>query len=45
MSAGEALQRLGQSSAEACLGVLEMFAAGGLVPWVRGQLDATTPVG
>jgi flagellar motor switch protein FliN/FliY len=28
MSAQEALERLGQSSAEACLGVLEMFAAG-----------------
>ena len=23
----------------------EMFAAGGLVPWMHGQLDATTPVG
>jgi 3-isopropylmalate/(R)-2-methylmalate dehydratase small subunit len=23
----------------------EMFAAGGLVPWVRGRLDATTSVG
>ena len=28
MSASEALERLGQSTAEACLGVLEMFAAG-----------------
>src|SRR5689334_19285090 len=28
MSAQDALQRLGQSSAEACLGVLEMFAPG-----------------
>jgi flagellar motor switch protein FliN len=28
MSAQEALERLGQSSAEACLGVLEMFAPG-----------------
>jgi flagellar motor switch protein FliN/FliY len=28
MSAQDALERLGQSSAEACLGVLEMFAAG-----------------
>jgi flagellar motor switch protein FliN/FliY len=28
MSAEDALQRLGQSSAEACLGVLEMFAPG-----------------
>jgi 3-isopropylmalate/(R)-2-methylmalate dehydratase small subunit len=25
--------------------LLELFAAGGLVPWVRGQLDATTQVG
>ena len=23
----------------------EMFAVGGLVPWMHGQLDATTPVG
>jgi len=23
----------------------EMFSAGGLVPWMRAQLDATTPVG
>jgi len=23
----------------------EMFAAGGLVPWMHGRLDATTPVG
>src|SRR5690242_12391370 len=28
MSAQDALQRLGQSTAEACLGVLEMFAPG-----------------
>src|SRR5690242_11108072 len=28
MSAQDALERLGQSSAEACLGVLEMFAPG-----------------
>ena len=28
MSADDALQRLGQSTGEACLGVLEMFAAG-----------------
>ena len=28
MSASEALERLGQSSAEACIGVLEMFAPG-----------------
>ena len=28
MSAEDALQRLGESTAEACLGVLEMFAAG-----------------
>ena len=28
MSAEDALQRLGQSTGEACLGVLEMFAAG-----------------
>ena len=28
MSAADALNRLGQSTAEACLGVLEMFAAG-----------------
>ena len=25
--------------------LLEMFAAGGLVPWMHGQLDATTSVG
>jgi 3-isopropylmalate/(R)-2-methylmalate dehydratase small subunit len=25
--------------------LLEMFSAGGLIPWVRGQLDATTAVG
>ena len=28
MSADDALDRLGESTAEACLGVLEMFAAG-----------------
>ena len=28
MSGRDALERLGQSTAEACLGVLEMFAAG-----------------
>ena len=32
MSAIEALGRLGQSTAEACLGVLEMFAPGQITP-------------
>ena len=39
MSSGDALTRLGESTAEACLGVLEMFAAGQVT---TGEVTTTT---
>ena len=43
MSAADALSRLGQSTAEACLGVLEMFAAGKVSIGEVTTLDDSKP--